>query len=85
MSTAGESPFASTTPQSPGTQPKPQVQFNWGTVSHVDRLVGGGTLVLFIALFLPWFSVSLGPLGSVSASGSLPTATCTSPCSWRSG
>src|SRR5579862_6265869 len=48
---------------------KPQVKFDLSTVSHVDRLVGGGTLVLFIALFLPWFSVSLGPLGSVSASG----------------
>jgi hypothetical protein len=28
-----------------------------------DRLVGGGSLVLFIALFLPWFSVKAGPFG----------------------
>jgi hypothetical protein len=69
ISAAGESPVFASTPQSPDTQPKPQVKFNWGAVSQVDRLVGGGTLVLFIALFLPWFSVSLGPLGSVSASG----------------
>jgi hypothetical protein len=31
--------------------------------------VGGGTLVLFIALFLPWFSVKLGVLGTATASG----------------
>jgi hypothetical protein len=36
----------------------------------VDRLVGGGTLVLFIALFLPWFSINFGGIiGTASASG----------------
>jgi hypothetical protein len=45
------------------------VKFDLASIGHTDRLVGGGTLVLFIALFLPWFSVSLGPLGSVSADG----------------
>jgi hypothetical protein len=34
----------------------------------VDRLVAGGTLVLFIALFLPWFKVDFS-FGSASASG----------------
>jgi hypothetical protein len=38
------------------------------SISSVDRLVGGGTLVLFIALFLPWFKVSFS-FGSASASG----------------
>ena len=40
------------------------------SVGHVDRLVGGATLVLFIALFLPWFSVNFGGIiGTASASG----------------
>jgi hypothetical protein len=34
-----------------------------------DRLVGGASLIVLISLFLPWFSVSLGALGSASASG----------------
>jgi hypothetical protein len=53
----------------PGAQSKPQIKFDLNSIGRTDRLVGGGTLVLFIALFLPWFSVSFGPLGSASASG----------------
>jgi hypothetical protein len=53
----------------PGAQAKPQIKFDLSSIGRTDRLVGGGTLVLFIALFLPWFSVSFGPLGSASASG----------------
>jgi hypothetical protein len=60
-------PYASTPP--PAAQPKPQVKFDLASIGRTERLVGGGTLVLFIALFLPWFSISLGPLGSASASG----------------
>jgi hypothetical protein len=45
------------------------VKFDLASVGRTDRLVGIGTLVLFIALFLPWFSISFGPLGSASASG----------------
>jgi hypothetical protein len=37
-------------------------------LSKNDQIVGGATLVLFIALFLPWFSVSFG-LGTATASG----------------
>jgi hypothetical protein len=48
---------------------KPQIKFDFATISQTDRLVGGGSLVLFIALFLPWFSVKLGVLGSATASG----------------
>jgi hypothetical protein len=59
---------AATPPSSAGAA-KPQIKFDLASVGRVDRLVGGGTLVLFIALFLPWYSVSLGPLGSVSFSG----------------
>ena len=53
----------------PGAHAKPEIKFDLASIGHTDRLVGGGTLVLFIALFLPWFSVSFGPLGSASASG----------------
>jgi hypothetical protein len=45
------------------------VKFDLASIGQVDRLVGGGSLVLFIALFLPWFSVKLGVLGTATASG----------------
>jgi hypothetical protein len=32
-------------------------------LSRNDRIVGGGTLVLFISLFLPWFTASAGGFG----------------------
>jgi hypothetical protein len=68
---------ASSTPPPPATGPPaggtaapgPQIKFDLATVGHVDRIVGGGTLVLFIALFLPWFKVDFGLGGSASASG----------------
>ena len=53
----------------PPAAPRPQVKFDLASVSQVDRIVGGGTLVLFIALFLPWFSVKFGVLGTFTASG----------------
>jgi hypothetical protein len=36
-----------------------------------DQIVGGATLVLFISLFLPWFSVSVKGFGGTFASGSV--------------
>jgi hypothetical protein len=58
-------------PPPPGAAaaPRPQIKFDLASIGRVDRLVGGGTLLLFISLFLPWFSVSFGPIGSASASG----------------
>jgi hypothetical protein len=56
-------------PPPPSGAPRPQVKFDLASIGRVDRLVGGGTLVLFISLFLPWFSISFGPIGSASASG----------------
>jgi hypothetical protein len=35
------------------------VKFNAGALNQTDRIVSIATLVLFIALFLPWFSVSV--------------------------
>jgi hypothetical protein len=54
-------PSSSPPPFTAGTS-KPQIKFDLKSVSHVDRLVGGGSLVLFISLFLPWFHAK-GPFG----------------------
>jgi len=56
-------------PGASGAHAKPQIKFDFAAISQTDRLVGGGSLVLFIALFLPWFSVKLGILGTATASG----------------
>lgn len=53
----------SSPPPAPGAQAKPQIKFDLASLNKVDRLVGGGSLVLFIALFLPWFSVKAGIYG----------------------
>jgi hypothetical protein len=67
-------PYASSSPPppsapAPGAAAKPQIKFDLASVSQTDRIVGVGSLVLFIALFLPWFSVKLGILGTATASG----------------
>jgi hypothetical protein len=46
-----------------------QVKFDATKLTQTDRIVGIASFVLLISLFLSWFSVSLGPIGSVSASG----------------
>jgi hypothetical protein len=51
--------------------PKPQVKFDLASLGHVDRLVGGGTLVLFISLFLTWFSYAGFGISGLSAHGYL--------------
>jgi hypothetical protein len=53
----------------PPAQSRPQAKLDLASIGQVERLVGGGTLVLFIALFLPWFSVHFGGLGTYTASG----------------
>jgi hypothetical protein len=66
--------YAASAPPPPATHAsgahaaKPQIKFDFATISQTDRLVGGGSLVLFIALFLPWFSVNLG-LETATGSG----------------
>jgi hypothetical protein len=45
------------------------MKFDAAQISQEHRIVGIATLVLLISLFLSWFSVSLGAIGSVSASG----------------
>jgi len=68
--------FAASTPPptggagtSPGAHAKPQVKFDMASIERTDRLVGGGSLILFISLFLPWFSIHFGGLGTYSADG----------------
>ena len=47
----------------------PPFRFSASRWSQLDRIIGGATLVLFISLFLPWFGVSLGALGSGEVDG----------------
>jgi peptidoglycan/LPS O-acetylase OafA/YrhL len=51
-----------------GGSTTPQIKFDAAALSQADRIVGTATIVLFISLFLPWFSVSFGGF-SVSADG----------------
>jgi len=46
----------------------PQIKFDSSVLSQTDRIVGIASGVLFISMFLPWFSVNLG-IGTFSADG----------------
>ncbi len=50
-----------------GTSP-PAFSFDLGNLSQSEKITGVATLVLFISLFLPWFTYSFG-FGSVSVDG----------------
>ncbi len=58
------------------TQPGPALAFRFDAArwTMADRIAGGATLVLFISLFLPWFSVSAG-FGNFTASSSVDALT----------
>jgi hypothetical protein len=58
------------------TQPSPPLAFRFDAArwTMADRIAGGATLVLFISLFLPWFSVSAG-FGNFTASSSVDALT----------
>lgn len=58
----------SLTGAAPAGSSTPQIKFDASALSQTDRIVGIATIVLFISLFLPWFSVNLG-IGTVSADG----------------
>jgi len=63
-------PAGATAGASPAAAPAgSQVKFDATKLTQTDRIVGIASFVLLISLFLSWFSVSLGPIGSVSASG----------------
>jgi hypothetical protein len=63
---AAPAPAAAAPPADAATS---QVKFDATKLSQTDRIVGIASFVLLISLFLSWFSVSLGSIGSVSASG----------------
>ena len=44
------------------------MRFDWKQLSTLDRVIAGGAAVAFIAAFLPWYGVSVGPF-SASVSG----------------
>src|SRR6266568_4937676 len=44
------------------------MRFDWKRLSTLDRVIAGGALLAFIALFLPWYGVTVGPF-SASVSG----------------
>lgn len=52
----------------PSASAMPAYKFDAARWSLADRIAGVATVVLFISLFLSWFSASVGPL-SASASG----------------
>ena len=58
------------------TQAGPAMAFHFDAAhwTTADRMAGGATLVLFISLFLPWFSVSAG-FGSFTESSSVDALT----------
>ena len=44
------------------------MRFDWKSLSTLDRVIVGGAAVAFIAAFLPWYGVTVGPF-SASVSG----------------
>jgi len=64
----------STTPQSPGTQPKPQVQFNWGQ-SATSTVSSAAAPSCSSSPVPSLFSVSLDPSEVCQPRAHLPTAT----------
>jgi hypothetical protein len=44
------------------------MRFDWKQLSTLDRVIAGGAAVAFIASFMPWYGVSVGPF-SASVSG----------------
>jgi hypothetical protein len=66
---AGSPPAGSPPPAAPGARTSmPAFSFDLGNLSQSERITGVATLVLFISLFLPWFTYSFG-FGSVSVDG----------------
>jgi hypothetical protein len=51
------------TPAGGAARPTTAYRFDRSRWSSTDFVAGVATLVLFISLFLPWFGVSVGPIG----------------------
>ncbi len=68
-SPAAAPPGATPPSAAPPAASASQIKFDADQLARTDRIVGIASFVLLISLFLPWFSVSLGALGSASGSG----------------
>lgn len=60
--------------QSGGPYPRrpagvPPVSFDLNRLTMIDKVVAGATLIAMISIWLPWYSVSFGYLGTFSFSG----------------
>jgi hypothetical protein len=44
----------------------PQLKFDASVLNQTDRIVGTATIVLFISLFLPWYSARAGGFGGTA-------------------
>jgi hypothetical protein len=55
----GSTPTGPTT-AGPTASAVPAFKFNAARWTQADRIAGAATLVLFISLFLPWFTISFG-------------------------
>ncbi|MGP0032149.1 MAG: hypothetical protein ACLPVF_16805 [Acidimicrobiales bacterium] len=56
-------------PAPPAASSTPQIKFDASQLERTDWIVGIASFVLLISLFLSWFSVSFGSIGSASADG----------------
>jgi hypothetical protein len=74
-----------------GTRPASQLAHAGGTISYrfdagrwtvSDKVAGGATLLVMIALFLPWFDVNLAGLSSLGAPGGNASASGTTAHGW---
>jgi hypothetical protein len=71
LAAVGDSPFgapAAPSTATPGPSSAPAFKFDASRWSQNDRIAGVATLVLFVSLFLPWFSFHF-VIASVSISG----------------
>jgi hypothetical protein len=66
----GGASAAATAPAAASGPSVPAYKFNAARWSLADRISGGATVVLFICLFLPWFTVS-GSIAGYSFGGSV--------------
>jgi hypothetical protein len=61
---------AAAAPAATGGSSVPAFKFDVARWTLADRIAGVATLVLFICLFLPWFTISVG-FGGISVGGSV--------------
>jgi hypothetical protein len=68
---AGAAPAAGPAPAAAGGSSVPAFSFDINRLTLADRIAGIATIVLFISLFLPWYTASYKGIGGISASTSV--------------